>query len=78
MLTWPGHSKSRRLKVHRRFRQQMEDAELRYEGPHVVVQAPRAADAHDDYVDSLANAVALTADAVMPEVEQNNNFMLRQ
>lgn len=77
MLTWPGHSKSRRLRVHRRFRQQMEDAELRYEGPHVIVQAPRAADAHDDYVDSLANAVALTAEAQMPEAEQNNDFMRR-
>lgn len=76
MLTWPGHSKSRRLKVHRRFRAQMEDAELRYEGPHVIVQAPRAADAHDDYVDSLANAVSLTADAQMPEVEVSSNFLL--
>lgn len=76
-LTWPGHSKSRRLKVHRRFRAQMEDAELKYEGPHVIVAAPRAADAHDDYVDSLASACSLTADAQMPEAEQHNDFLRR-
>lgn len=76
-LTWPGHSKAKRIKAHRRFRAQMEDAELKYEGPHIIVSAPRAADAHDDYVDSLANAVALTADAQMPEVEQSNNFLMR-
>jgi len=73
MLTWPGHSKAKRLKTYRRFRTQMEDAELRYEGPHVIVAAPRAADAHDDYVDSLANALALTKDMGMPEVEVSNS-----
>lgn len=74
MIAWPGHSKARRLKVHKRFVAQMEDAELKYEGPNVIVSAPKAADAHDDYVDSLANACALTADMIMPEVEVSSNI----
>jgi hypothetical protein len=76
-IAWPGHAKTRRLRTWRRFRAQMEDAELRYEGPNIIVAAPKAAEAHDDYVDSLANAVALTADAVMPEVEESRDFFGR-
>lgn len=76
-LAWPAHAKTRRLRTYRRFRAQMEDAELRYEGPNVIIAAPKAADAHDDYVDALANAVALTADAIMPEVEQHGDIFRR-
>jgi hypothetical protein len=74
---WPAHAKTRRLRTWRRFRAQMEDAELKYEGPNVIVSAPREADAHDDYVDSLANACALTVDMIMPEVEQTNDVFGR-
>jgi hypothetical protein len=59
-MIWPMGAKVRRLKVFRRFRQEMEDAELEYKGPNIVVCAPNDRDAHDDYVDSLANAVSLT------------------
>jgi terminase large subunit-like protein len=59
-MIWPMGAKVRRLKVFRRFRQEMEDAELEYKGPNIVVAAPNERDAHDDYVDSLANAVSLT------------------
>lgn len=76
-IAWPGHAKTRRLRTWRRFRAQMEDAELRYEGPNIIVAAPKAAEAHDDYVDSLSNAVALTAEAAMPEIEQYNDIFHR-
>lgn len=74
-LGWPAHSKARRLKVWQRFRQQMEDAELNFKGPNIIVAAPEEAGAHDDYVDSLANAVYMTADLSMPEVEAGHNFL---
>ncbi|MET9119927.1 terminase family protein [Streptomyces sp. NPDC004528] len=74
-ISWPAHSKSRRLKTFQRFRQQMEDAEMDFQGPNVIVHAPEEAGAHDDYVDSLANAVYMTADLSMPEVYQESNFL---
>ncbi|WP_079151834.1 hypothetical protein [Streptomyces sp. RTd22] len=74
-LAWPAHSKVRRLKTFQRFRTQMEDAELDFQGPNVIVHAPEEAGAHDDYVDSLANAVYMTADLSMPEVQEESNFL---
>lgn len=59
-IGWPAHAKTRRLKVWKRFTQQMEDLELKYEGPYMIAAAPRAADAHDDYMDSLNLATILT------------------
>lgn len=72
LLTWPAHSKARRLKTWRKFRQQMEDAEMNYIGPNIIVAAPGERDAHDDYVDSLCNACFITADLQLPEVEISN------
>lgn len=72
LIAWPAHSKARRTKVWRKFRQQMEDAQMNYVGPHIVVAAPEERDAHDDYVDSLAAACFITADLQLPEVEQSN------
>lgn len=72
-IGWPAHAKSRRLKTWRRFRQQMEDLEKKFEGPYVLAAAPKEADAHDDYPDSLALACALTKDYTMPTVEIANN-----
>jgi hypothetical protein len=60
-IFWPMGAKVRKLKVWRRFRQEMEDAELEYKGPNIAVAAPNAVGAHDDYVDSLAMAVWMTA-----------------
>jgi hypothetical protein len=73
LLTWPAHAYTRRLKSYKRFRQQMEDLEKNFEGPYVLAQAPRAADAHDDYADSLALACVLTKEFTMPEVEVSNS-----
>ncbi|MFK0015726.1 hypothetical protein [Streptomyces sp. NPDC091027] len=77
-ISWPAHSKARRLKTFARFRQQMEDAELDFQGPNVIVHAPEEAGAHDDYVDSLANAVFMTADLSMPEVQEEANFLFHR
>lgn len=72
-LGWPAHAKTRRLKVWKRFAQQMEDLELKFEGPYVVAQAPKAADAHDDYADSLALACIIGAEYQVPSVEVSNS-----
>lgn len=74
MVSWPAHAKTRRLRMWKRFYQQMVDAEVKYKGPNFTVAAPDEAHAHDDYVDSLALACALTQDMVMPTVEVSSNF----
>jgi hypothetical protein len=71
LLEWPAHAKTRNLRTWKRFRTQMEDAELNYSGPHIMVAAPDRDAAHDDYVDSLANALILTAELVMPQAEMS-------
>jgi hypothetical protein len=60
MIKWPAGAKVRNLKVFKRFAQDMSDAELEYKGPNIAVSSPEAADAHDDYVDSLAMAAILS------------------
>ena len=74
LIGWPAHAKTRRLRTYKRFRQQMEDVELNYKGPNIVVSAPDEAHAHDDYVDSLAIACSLTANLTMPTVETSENL----
>jgi hypothetical protein len=74
LLAWPAHAKTRQLRVWRNFRQQMEDAELNYQGPHIIVAAPAVDAAHDDYVDSLSNALYLTAEMTMPEAEMTHSL----
>ncbi|MFI2616652.1 hypothetical protein [Streptomyces sp. NPDC018584] len=76
-IAWPGHSKARRLKVWKRFQTQMEDAEMRFEGPNIVVAAPDEVGAHDDYVDSLALSVWASAELSMPEIQTGDNFFYR-
>lgn len=73
LVGWPAHAKTRRLRTYKRFRQQMEDAELNFKGPNIQVAAPDEAHAHDDYVDSLSIACSLTADLTMPTVEASEN-----
>ena len=72
-LSYPSHAKTRRLRVWKRFYQQMLDAEVKYKGPNFTVAAPDEAYAHDDFVDSLAIACSLTQELVMPTVEVSNN-----
>ncbi|CAB4128921.1 Terminase RNaseH-like domain containing protein [uncultured Caudovirales phage] len=72
-LSFPAHAKTRRLRVWKRFYQQMIDAEVQYKGPNFSVAAPNEAYAHDDFVDSLAIATSLTQELVMPEVEVSSS-----
>jgi hypothetical protein len=72
-LSYPNHAKTRRLRVHKRFIQQMTDVEIKYKGPNFIVEAPDESYAHDDFVDSLAIACSLTQSLVMPEIEVSNS-----
>ena len=72
-IGWPAHAKTRRTKTWKRFRQQFEDLELHWEGPHVVAAAPKEAGAHDDYPDSLAIACVITEGYTAPVVEVGIN-----
>ena len=69
MVSWPAHAKTRRLRIWKKFYQQMLDAEVQYKGPNFLVSAPDEAHAHDDFVDSLALACSLTQELVMPTIE---------
>lgn len=59
-VVWPAGAKVRRLKIWKRFRQEMEDLEILFKGPYVLAAAPEVRDAHDDYCDSLAIGCMLT------------------
>lgn len=72
-LSYPAHAKTRRLRIWKRFTQQMTDAEVKYKGNTFTVAAPDEAHAHDDFVDSLAIATSMTRDLIMPEVESTTN-----
>lgn len=72
-IGWPAHAKTRRLKTWQRFNQQMVDLEKKYQGPHLLAEAPKEAEAHDDFPDSLALACVLTRDSIMPSVEVSEN-----
>jgi len=69
MFVYPGHSKARRTRVWRRFRQQMVDAEKEMKGQYLMIAAPNEKEAHDDYVDSAALAAACSMLQTVPEVE---------
>jgi len=69
MLVYPGHSKARRTRVWKRFRQQMSDVVKVFRAGQMLVEAPREMEAHDDYPDSVALAVATTMVEAVPEVE---------
>jgi hypothetical protein len=72
-ITYPNHAKTRRLRVHKRFIQQMTDAEVHFKGPNFSVAAPKETYAHDDFVDSLAIACSLTQELVMPEIQSTTS-----
>lgn len=59
-VVYPAGSKVKRLKVWKRFRQEMEDLEIHFKNAYVLAAAPNARDAHDDYGDSLAIGCFLT------------------
>jgi hypothetical protein len=72
-ISFPSHAKTRRLRIWKRFYQQMTDAEVQYKGPNFMVAAPDENYAHDDFVDSLAIACSLTKELVMPQVNVSSN-----
>jgi hypothetical protein len=69
MVSWPSHAKTRRLRIWKKFYQQMTDAEVQYKGPNFLVAAPDEVHAHDDFVDSLSLACSLPQELVMPTIE---------
>lgn len=73
MVSWPAHAKTRRLRIWKKFYQQMTDAEVVYKGPNFSVAAPNEAHAHDDFVDSLSLACSLTQEMVMPTIEVSSS-----
>ena len=73
MLSYPSHAKTRRLRIWKRFYQQMTDVEVKYKGANFTVAAPDETYAHDDFVDSLSIACSMTQDLVMPTIEVANN-----
>jgi Terminase RNaseH-like domain len=78
MFVYPGHSKARRTRVWRRFRQQMTDAEKVMKGQYLLIEAPNEREAHDDYVDSAALACACSMMDSVPYVEQVNSPFYRR
>jgi hypothetical protein len=73
-IVWPAHSKVKRLKTWKRFRQEMEDLEISFKGPHMQAEAPHVRDAHDDYADSLSMACILSQDHEETTVEVYSNM----
>jgi hypothetical protein len=79
-ISWPNGANVKRTRNWKRFRQQMEDLLLIYKGPYVLAEAPGAANAHDDYPDSLSMACVLSLlneDGDAGEVEVYDNFIYR-
>ena len=74
LIGWPAHAKTRRLRTWKRFYQQMTDLETKFTGPNFLAKAPDEAHAHDDFADSLAIAISLTADLTLPQVEVSHNL----
>jgi hypothetical protein len=73
LIGWPAGAKVRRKKVFQRFITQMTDLEKQYQGKYLLAAAPNAAEAHDDYPDSLALACYMTKAVTMPTAEESSN-----
>ncbi len=77
-ISWPDGAKVRNRKVWKRFRQEMEDLEVKFKGPYVLAEAPNISNAHDDYPDSLAMACILSKMSDLEgsgEVEVSSNIL---
>ena len=77
LIGWPAEAGTRRLRMWKRFYQQMTDLEVKFQGPNFLAHAPEEAHAHDDFADSLAIAVSLTLDLTMPSVEVTSSPFFR-
>jgi hypothetical protein len=51
----------------------MSDLQVKFEGPYMLAEAPKEANAHDDYCDSLAIALSVIPESVDEEIESSNN-----
>lgn len=70
LLIYPGHSKARRTRVWRRFRQQMSDVIKVFRAGQMMVEAPKNEhEARDDYADSVALACAASMTEQVDTVE---------
>jgi hypothetical protein len=72
-ITWPAGDEVSQTKVWRRFYQEMCDLEIEFKGPYVTGKAPKEADAHDDYPDSLSMACILTTKEEEESAESGPN-----
>lgn len=72
-ITWPSHARTRNLRTYKNFMQQMGELQVKFEGPYMLAEAPKEANAHDDYCDSLAIALSVIPNTVQEEVETSNN-----
>lgn len=72
-IGWPSHAKTRNLRTYRNFIQQMSDLQVKFEGPYMLAEAPKEANAHDDYCDSLAIALSVIPTNLNEEVEISSN-----
>lgn len=71
-LSWPYGAKVRERRVIRRFMTEMADLRKEFRGPYMRVEAPREADSHDDYPDSLAIATWMAR----PEQKQETQVVV--
>lgn len=76
-LSIPAGPNTRRTRVYRRWRTQMEDLEKDYRGSYMCCQAPPDdPDAHDDFSDSLALCIHAAYSDSMPEVEMGMSSLI--
>ncbi len=78
LLGWPAHAHTRRLKVYKKFIQQMSDLEKNFIGPHMLAEAPDEAGAHDDFCDSASLGIILSRDYAQPTISVSNNFLYKR
>lgn len=63
LLGWPAAPSVKSTLMYHRFYQQLSEVEKEYKGKYLLVGAPKGEkNSHDDYIDSLALACALTKD----------------
>lgn len=77
-ISVPAAVNTRKTRVYKHWRGQMEDLEKEYRGAYLKVQAPKDdPDAHDDFADSMALLVHAAYANIMPEVEETMSSLLR-
>lgn len=72
-IGWPAHASITNNRTYRNFIQQMSDLQVKFEGPYMLAEAPKEANAHDDYCDSLAIALSIIPTSEIETIEVSNN-----